>query len=633
MTARARLLVGLALGLGSGPVAADAPAPTPPAPAPAEARDPDVETIDLATALALAEAEMIVIWDERPDKPFDRDTTPRLERAELARRGVTDVAAALALVPDVTVREAGRGGRQIDVRGARRSAVKLLIDGVAVDDPFYGNFDLASLPATDLAQLRVATTPASPIDGAGGPGGVIELHTTDAIGAAELVARANAATAPGGGVAVTGRHAMTDTWAVRASAAGELGATTFALPGMTSVDEDRQSASAALRLEHRAGRRRVVVDGFGLVRGYVVPPADEGTVDLTRIDREVTGRASGQLDLTRGRWQLLANAYAHGTTRATSFFRDPTLTTPTAEEDLRANRAGFGAIATRGLGPRTRAIAALHLDTEAARVEDLSGVTRGRSTVAEVAAGGQLETARVRLDGALGLAVPIAVDGPVRPEGKLTARFALDRHASVTATVARKGRLPTLRERYRAAPGAELTDEQNDFVEVKVELGGAGLEVASAAWVRASDGLIKNDPATQTFTNTGALTLAGLDATATWGKGGRLEGGLAYSFVEAQDDTADEPLDFLARHRGHVYLATRPLRPLWTEVRLRVLGRRLDRGQWLPAHASLDLSASATWGGWLVTGQLTDALDARYDVRYRVPSAGRTVAATVTRRW
>jgi outer membrane cobalamin receptor len=260
-------------------------------------------------------------------------------------------------------------------------------------------------------------------------------------------------------------------------------------------------------------------------------------------------------------------------------------------------------------------------------------VTRGRSTVAEVAAGGQLETARVRLDGALGLAVPIAVDGPVRPEGKLTARFALDRHASVTATVARKGRLPTLRERYRAAPGAELTDEQNDFVEVKVELGGAGLEVASAAWVRASDGLIKNDPATQTFTNTGALTLAGLDATATWGKGGRLEGGLAYSFVEAQDDTADEPLDFLARHRGHVYLATRPLRPLWTEVRLRVLGRRLDRGQWLPAHASLDLSASATWGGWLVTGQLTDALDARYDVRYRVPSAGRTVAATVTRRW
>jgi hypothetical protein len=174
---------------------------------------------------------MIEIWDERPDKPFDRDTTPRLERAELARRGVTDVAAALALVPDVTVREAGRGGRQIDVRGARRSAVKLLIDGVAVDDPFYGNFDLASLPATDLAQLRVATTPASPIDGAGGPGGVIELHTTDAIGAAELVARANAATAPGGGVAVTGRHAMTDTWAVRASAAGELGATTFALPG------------------------------------------------------------------------------------------------------------------------------------------------------------------------------------------------------------------------------------------------------------------------------------------------------------------------------------------------------------------------------------------------------------------
>jgi outer membrane receptor protein involved in Fe transport len=171
-------LLAIAALVGPGAARADEPPPTPP-PAPPPAGP---ETIDLATALALAQAEVIEIWDERPDKPFDRDTQPRQDARELARRGATDVAAAIAYLPDVVIREAGRGGRQIDIRGARRSAVKILIDGVAIDDPYFGNFDLSSLPTTDLAQVRVSTAPASPIDGPGGPGGVVELHTSDAIG-------------------------------------------------------------------------------------------------------------------------------------------------------------------------------------------------------------------------------------------------------------------------------------------------------------------------------------------------------------------------------------------------------------------------------------------------------------------
>src|SRR5690348_11257264 len=68
----------------------------------------------------LAEGEAIEIFDERPDKPFDRDTEVRLTGAELAARGATDLASALALLPDVTIREAGRGGKQIDIRGGRK---------------------------------------------------------------------------------------------------------------------------------------------------------------------------------------------------------------------------------------------------------------------------------------------------------------------------------------------------------------------------------------------------------------------------------------------------------------------------------------------------------------------------------
>ncbi|HSD90876.1 MAG TPA: hypothetical protein VLB44_25300, partial [Kofleriaceae bacterium] len=58
----------------------------------------------------MSEAETIEVYDERPDKPFDRDTEVRLTGEELAARGAVDLATALSLLPDVSVRDGGRGG-------------------------------------------------------------------------------------------------------------------------------------------------------------------------------------------------------------------------------------------------------------------------------------------------------------------------------------------------------------------------------------------------------------------------------------------------------------------------------------------------------------------------------------------
>src|SRR5512146_1796599 len=118
----------------------------------------------------LAQGEAIEIYDERPDKPFDRDTEVRLTGEQLAARGAVDLGTALALLPDVTVRDVGRGGFNVDIRGARKGAVSVLVDGVLVTDPYYGTFDVSTIPITDIVQIRVSTTPQSPIDGPGGPG-------------------------------------------------------------------------------------------------------------------------------------------------------------------------------------------------------------------------------------------------------------------------------------------------------------------------------------------------------------------------------------------------------------------------------------------------------------------------------
>ena len=138
------------------PAEEPAPAPAPEAAAPAAAPAPapvDLGKLTDAQLLELAEreGETIEIWDERPDKPFDRDTEVRLTGEELAQRGATDLASALALLPDVSVRDAGRGGFNVDIRGARKGAVRVLVDGVSVTDPYYGTFDVAH---ADVGQER-----------------------------------------------------------------------------------------------------------------------------------------------------------------------------------------------------------------------------------------------------------------------------------------------------------------------------------------------------------------------------------------------------------------------------------------------------------------------------------------------
>src|SRR5262245_36675354 len=168
----------------------------------------------------MSQQETIEIYDERPDKPFDRDTEIRLTGEQLAARGATDLGTALALIPDIAVRDAGRGGYNIDIRGARKGAVSIFIDGVPVSDPYYGTFDVSSIPITDIVQIRVATTPQSPIDGPGGPGGVVEVHTRDAIGPQLVIARITADTMPSMGITATARVALAEHLALRVSASG-----------------------------------------------------------------------------------------------------------------------------------------------------------------------------------------------------------------------------------------------------------------------------------------------------------------------------------------------------------------------------------------------------------------------------
>src|SRR5262249_31640637 len=142
----------------SAPPASAPPASDPPASDPATSGPSDDDLM-----AAAANEEVIQVWDERSNKPFDRDTVMRITGDELVRRGARDLAQALSFLPEINVRDVARGGRQIEIRGARKSSVKVFVDGIPLGDPYRGNFDCSTIPVTDIVEVRVSASPASPI--------------------------------------------------------------------------------------------------------------------------------------------------------------------------------------------------------------------------------------------------------------------------------------------------------------------------------------------------------------------------------------------------------------------------------------------------------------------------------------
>jgi hypothetical protein len=584
----------------------------------------------------LVGSEVVEVWAERPDKPFDRDTELRLTGEELAARGVTDLAGALALVPELVVRDGGRGGQIVDIRGARKNDVKILVDGIAVADPYYGTFDVSSIPVTDIAQLRVSTQPSSPIDGTGGAGGVIEVHTRDAIGGRMIIGRALSSSMPTLGASATARAPIGRWLGVRASATEALGFRDLALP-VGAVPEDHRATSGAVRVEYRRGDRRVVLDGALDHRGYVVPPSEDQPGDILVVDGETSLRVGAQLEDRIGRWQLESHGYAQSMARRSRYYPDATLMTPSAREDLAALRTGGAALATRPIGTTARAIASLAFDHESADVTTDHGTVTGATSIAQAAAGGQYEDGAWRVDGAVGAAVPLGLGAAPWPEGKLTVTARPTPALAIAVTVARKGRLPVLRDRFRPDIGNRaLGPERADFAEVKVMIAPVpALQIEHAGYARRTHGLIHFDPATAMLVNLGTVDLIGLDSRATWTVSRRWSAGASYGYMRADaPGTATPPLDFLPTHRGDAWVGVAPWARLALRAEVRHVGWRTDRGQALRSYDTVEVTASARLGGdWLAVARCDDVTDARWQIRSDVRSIGRIVSVAVEGTW
>ncbi|HEU4733705.1 MAG TPA: TonB-dependent receptor plug domain-containing protein [Kofleriaceae bacterium] len=626
------------------------PATAPGTPSPTAAVGPAETGVSDAALATEAGGEAIEIFDERPDKPFDRDTEVRLTGAELAARGAVDLATALALLPDVTVRAVGRGGFNVDIRGARKGAVSVLIDGVPVTDPYYGTFDVSTIPITDIVQIRVATTPQSPIDGPGGPGGVIEVHTRDAVGPQLVIGRLIADSAPSLGMTGTARFGLARNTALRLSASGLGGARDLELPGDAAIGEERHAVTGAGRLEYRDGARRVAIDGFLDDRHYVSPPSDTQRSTILLIDRETSARASIKGDDKLGPVQLQAEAWSHYLSRHSRFFADPALTSEQQLEYLRALRSGAMALATMPFWKQFRWAASTTIDYEKAAVSNIdNAVVRGEHMVVELAGDLQYEHGQLRADLATGVAVPFGVGARPWPEAKGAVKYRLLPELELTATGAYKGRLASLRERFDPEIGnRSLGPERIAHAELRAALHMTDrVHVELAPYYKRSMGTIRvsDDPENMGhLINLGTIGFWGVDTMVRVTPHPMFELGGGYGYIKAHATATtaadgmtvdlDDPLDRLPRHRWDAWISGRPHARISGLARVKYFGSSIDRTQHVDGYALVEAS---------LTGQITprylgvlridDLLDERPETRAGYHAAGRVVSLVVQGTW
>jgi len=102
-----------------------------------------------------------------------------LEPLDLEQRQTDIVSDVLRDVPGVAVSRSGSVGQftQVRIRGAEANHTLVLVDGIKASDPFFGEFDFATLLAEDAAKVEVLRGEQSALYGSDAIGGVIQYIT------------------------------------------------------------------------------------------------------------------------------------------------------------------------------------------------------------------------------------------------------------------------------------------------------------------------------------------------------------------------------------------------------------------------------------------------------------------------
>jgi vitamin B12 transporter len=246
---------------------------------------------------------------------------------ELRRRGVTSVAEALRGVPGAVFAQTGSFGAttSLFLRGGESKYVKVLVDGVPVNDP-GGAYDFGALTVDNVERIEVVRGPASVLYGADAVTGVIQIFTKrgrgpvrgtlsargGTYGSSDVDAGASGGFSSGDFSLALARHATRGIYAFNSGFADNV-----LSGGVQLALDDRTDLRASLRYTDFAFHYPTN-GGGAVVDSNAMRTQDQTTVGI-ELGRRVTPRVDARLSLD-------ANNTAGGTddqqdTKASSGFQ------------------------------------------------------------------------------------------------------------------------------------------------------------------------------------------------------------------------------------------------------------------------------------------------------------------------
>ena len=225
---------------------------------------------------------------------------------ELWERGIRTVAEALRTLPGVALAAPGSDGAltSLFLRGGNSGYVKVLVDGVPVNDP-GGSYDFSHLTTADVERIEVVRGPASVLYGTDAVSGVIQVFTRRGAGAMRAHVSASGGRGEriaGPAAAGAGNYGIGDV-ATDASGGGRVagwsvGASRFESGGLYPQDNGYLNTTLAGRLELRPVRGSDAAFTLRRTGGYFHFPTDGAgnVVDMnsaTRTDAWTLGLEGG----------------------------------------------------------------------------------------------------------------------------------------------------------------------------------------------------------------------------------------------------------------------------------------------------------------------------------------------------
>jgi len=619
--------------------------------------------VALVTATALAQTPENVGAQTPPQyqstvhaRPRRDDGAPQIVMTarQLKERGAQTLADALALIPEVQVRQGGNGIR-FDVRGAKQFSVLLLIDGVPITEPYFGVYDVSSIPVTDIVEIRVQLAPASPLEGPGGDGGIIEVMTLRALGSRLINGRLVGGSEPEGEAAVTGRTQIGPRFGIRASAGAHLEDPTYPVTGSDGSHANFADFSThyygALRLEYGSERSHLTTDMAYGHRSFYIPPSDTTGNLLQHITAEDSARfvIGGELD--RHGLRIALGAYGELLQRSTDEFADYTLKYMPLHQDLLSGRFGGAVHLDRPFRVRgliATVSARLSVDTDAASVKQIAYLMNGTQVPSaawqitpygELAVGGKLRWRFLSAEAAIGALVPFENAAATWPDAKVVLGFHINTMLTINLIGARKGRLPTLRELIDPLQGnANLRPEQTWHGELQTQLRLGKIGAARfSGYLRQIDGLIRLDQTTMRNTNLGTIDVRGIETGVDLLRDRILGGGATFIYEDAYSAVPGlgfEAIPNFPTTRVDVYLSSTWGHRVGGLIRFDYTSPRFVQQTWLPAFYVMELDVWARiWKNIRGSVRIDNLTDNSWLILPGLQSLPTTVTATVEGTW